>query len=713
MTYFAPPVELHGNADQQISDIYTYLFKLAAQLNLSFEQTTPAAIFEEVNKALEHADSGKETDKAIVDNYQQLKSLVIKTADYTSGYGSGNVETYSGYFVAKSEFGEYKEQTNATITQTSTDLTQMYEYAASLGILGNGESDVDITDIETWTQAYIKSGLLYYDGALPKFGVAVGDVKQLVTIDGHEVINRQNLLATFTADRLSFWQSGSEVAYLSSGSMYFPSAHISGGSIEIGGSESGGQHVTGPFYVDSEGNLVASSATISGTLTAQSGSQLGNWSVNTAIYNGKTSLSDTSHSGIYMGTDGLYLGDAASSETYVKLLPNGTLTANSATITGELHAGSGSTICDWTIGKTTGTNPVSYIYSGSRTTIDSTAAGIYIGTDGISAGTPLASSGDGFKMSASGAITCRGATIRGSLTATSLTITSNATVSGLSADFITTGSLSADLITSGTMSANRIYGGTINGNTVSVTNINASNITSGSLSADRVSTGTLTSTTGNINVNGYLTIKNGTSTAGTLGYISTGQGNSGVGMVAGNYGGWVCAFTNGVKIGYYDGTQVAALSNQLYFKLGTGKDMYLYSGALYPGSSGGLNLGTSSAKWGDTYCTNSAWTGSDRNEKTDISYNIDDYLDVFDRLQPVSYKRIDGQSGRTHIGFIAQDVEQAILDSGMTTQEYACVAKYEKENDGGYGYALRYEEFIALAILKIKKLEARIAALGG
>lgn len=713
MSYFAPPVELHGNTDQQISDIYTYLFKLANQLNLRFEETTPAAIFAEVNKALEHADSGKEANQAIADNYQQLKALVIKTADYTAGYGDVNTEQFSGYFVAKSEFGEYKEQTNAVITQTSTDLTQMYEYAASLGILGNGESDVDITEIETWSQAYIKSGLLYYDGASPKYGVAVGNVNELVTIDGHEVINRQNLLSTFTADEFAFWQSGNKVAYIQSGAMYFPSAHISGGSIEIGGSESGGQHVQGKFYVDNEGNLTASSATISGQLTAQSGSKLGNWDINTAIYNGKTSLSDSSHGGIYIGTDGVYLGNGASTETSVKLLSDGTLTANSANITGTLNAGSGSKIADWTVGKTTGSNPISYIYSGSRTSYSSTASGIYIGTDGISMGSPTSTSSSavGVQISSSGALTCRGATIRGNLTATSLTITSNATVSGLSADYITTGSLSADLITSGTMSANRIYGGTINGNNVSVTNISASNITSGTLSADRVSTGTLTSTTGNINLNGYLTVKNGSSTAGSLGYVSTGQGNSGVGLVAGNYGGWLLAMSNGVKIGYYDGTQVSALSNQLYFKLGTGKDMYLYSGALYPGTSGGLNLGTSSAKWGDTYCTNSAWTGSDRNEKTDISYSIDDYLDVFDRLQPVSYKRIDGQSGRTHIGFIAQDVEQAILNSGMTTQQYACVAKYEK--DDGYGYALRYEEFIALAVLKIKKLEQRIAALEG
>ena len=269
------------------------------------------------------------------------------------------------------------------------------------------------------------------------------------------------------------------------------------------------------------------------------------------------------------------------------------------------------------------------------------------------------------------------------------------------------------------MSADRIYGGTINGNNVSVTNISASNITSGSLSADRVSTGTLTSTSGGINLNGYLTVKSGNSTAGTLGYVTTGQGNSGVGLIAGIYGGWLLAMSNGVKIGYYDGTQVTAVSNQVFLKLGTGQEIYFYkvSGATVPafycGTSGSVNLGRSGAKWGDAWCVNEQWESSDRNEKTDISYNLDNYLDVFDKIQPASFKRVNGESGRTHIGFIAQDVEQAILDSGLTTQDYACIAKYEKEDESGYGYSLRYGEIFPLAIVKIKQLEQRIAALEG
>ena len=131
-----------------------------------------------------------------------------------------------------------------------------------------------------------------------------------------------------------------------------------------------------------------------------------------------------------------------------------------------------------------------------------------------------------------------------------------------------------------------------------------------------------------------------------------------------------------------------------------------------------MALGTSDYLWDNVYAYTGPWESSDRNNKSDISYDIDAYLDVFDKMRPASYKLTDGTSGRTHIGFIAQDIEQAILDSGMTTADYACISISQKHDEeghpiGGYNYALRYDEFIALLTCKIKKLEARIAALEG
>lgn len=48
------------------------------------------------------------------------------------------------------------------------------------------------------------------------------------------------------------------------------------------------------------------------------------------------------------------------------------------------------------------------------------------------------------------------------------------------------------------------------------------------------------------------------------------------------------------------------------------------------------------------------------------------------KLQPVSFLFKDGTSGRTHIGFIAQDVEQAMSECGLTDLDFAGFCKDQK-----------------------------------
>ena len=131
----------------------------------------------------------------------------------------------------------------------------------------------------------------------------------------------------------------------------------------------------------------------------------------------------------------------------------------------------------------------------------------------------------------------------------------------------------------------------------------------------------------------------------------------------------------------------------------------------FNGTSPIVDLGSSSNKWRNTYCSSGTWTGSDRNSKEEINYSTEEFLQIFEKLRPCSYKYKDGSSGRTHLGFIAQDVEQALLESGFTTSDYACIAIAPRKDDEGVDYFLRYEEFIALNTMKIKKLEERIIAL--
>ncbi len=134
-------------------------------------------------------------------------------------------------------------------------------------------------------------------------------------------------------------------------------------------------------------------------------------------------------------------------------------------------------------------------------------------------------------------------------------------------------------------------------------------------------------------------------------------------------------------------------------------------------SETGSDLGSYDHLWGNVYASNGVIQTSDLREKESVRQGLDEYGDFFDRLRPVSYRFIHGQSGRRHLGFIAQDVERAMNDCGVSSKDFAGLIKspnLDKNGDelpGEYTYALRYGEFIPLCVDQIQKLKARISEL--
>ena len=123
------------------------------------------------------------------------------------------------------------------------------------------------------------------------------------------------------------------------------------------------------------------------------------------------------------------------------------------------------------------------------------------------------------------------------------------------------------------------------------------------------------------------------------------------------------------------------------------------------------SLGSSNYKWSAVYASTGTIQTSDRNQKYDINYDIDKYADIFDYLKPASYKLIDGQSGRIHLGMIAQDVEESMKELGIDSQDFAAFIKERVDGEDIYG--LRYEEFIPILITKIKQQQTQIDSLQG
>lgn len=131
---------------------------------------------------------------------------------------------------------------------------------------------------------------------------------------------------------------------------------------------------------------------------------------------------------------------------------------------------------------------------------------------------------------------------------------------------------------------------------------------------------------------------------------------------------------------------------------------------LYAHTGGGVYLGSS----GSTAVT------SDENLK-DL-YELNDNYDTFyDGLLPKTYKYKKDGCHRLHVGFGARQVEQALVNAGLSTEDFAGVLidkdvtisadEAGAEEDVHYDelYSLRYEEFISLNTWQIQKLKRRLA----
>lgn len=177
-----------------------------------------------------------------------------------------------------------------------------------------------------------------------------------------------------------------------------------------------GSHIPGnaEFRVSKYGQLYATSATITGTvtantLTANSGGAIAGWTISSGhLYAG----SGAARAGLQPATYPFYAGSETPSAAPFRVTPAGALTATSATITGAitantLSANSGGSIAGWTISS-------GHLYAGSgaaRAGMQPASYPFYAGSE-----TPSAAP---FRVTPAGVLTATNATISGAITASS------------------------------------------------------------------------------------------------------------------------------------------------------------------------------------------------------------------------------------------------------------------------------------------------------
>lgn len=207
---------------EKLLQIQSYMHQLVEQLNWALANVDKEAA--QIVQASSAASSTSEENDPVT-SFNSIKALIIKSADIVNAYYDEINTRLEGVYVAESDFGSYAEKTTADIKANSTNISTLFNNIQTI-----------ITDIDNLehgvieANAYINSGLLYYDDAgVPVYGLEIGQMNE---IDGVEVFNK---FARFTSDKLSFYdQNDNEVAYVSDRKLYITIVEVTG-SFVMGG----------------------------------------------------------------------------------------------------------------------------------------------------------------------------------------------------------------------------------------------------------------------------------------------------------------------------------------------------------------------------------------------------------------------------------------------------------------------------------------------
>lgn len=152
-------------------------------------------------------------------------------------------------------------------------------------------------------------------------------------------------------------------------------------------------------------------------------------------------------------------------------------------------------------------------------------------------------------------------------------------------------------------------------------------------------------------------------------------------------------------------------------------------GNLVPSSSG-VYCGTTSNPFYGGYSNNGWKTTSDRRKKKDFAELLSDsrYEQFFELLKPMKYRFIESTDESIHIGFVAQEVEDALNACGIQSDEFfglehTYFTRYDFDSDEAWNnflisnngapdsYVICYQEFIALNTAMIQKQHKEIEQL--
>lgn len=238
-----------ADSEGKLIQIQSFLYQLTEQLNyaLGSIETGIGNDVRILKESADKKDSEPLSPEAAKNNFNAIKSLIIKSADIVNSYYEEVNRRLQGIYVAESVFGTYSEKTDHYIQESSKEINRVLTNVQTI------KSDLkEIGTSVRESKGHIKAGTLFYntDGD-PVFGVEIG---QTNTVYGVEEFNK---FARFTSDRLSFYNEvEKEVAYISDSKLYINTAEILGDADVHGNLSVGGLFYLPGFLIDTSDGLV-------------------------------------------------------------------------------------------------------------------------------------------------------------------------------------------------------------------------------------------------------------------------------------------------------------------------------------------------------------------------------------------------------------------------------------------------------------------------
>ena len=216
--FFENPPVLTGKSEDQLRQLQNYLFTMSGKLNealmsISIEQMTP-----ETQQSIRKTATETKNDRK---DYVALKSMIIKTAEIVrTEMDVIATELDKKYEAVSSQFGTYEQNLTNTITATAEGILQDYRYEERIqgleGKTGNSEGFIKKLN------QFIFSGWID-EGHV---GIAIGENVTAYDENNNPYLNDENKMATFTMEKLSFWQGGMELAYFEKNKFYIAHGEI-------------------------------------------------------------------------------------------------------------------------------------------------------------------------------------------------------------------------------------------------------------------------------------------------------------------------------------------------------------------------------------------------------------------------------------------------------------------------------------------------------